>query len=279
MEDDLSDIAYNVRKRRRTAHAGRRLANDPLTRAYLEAGMRILEQEFFEENIAEDNMRRPLSTLTREAVLAEAANGSDPLPIRPGEGSLRDRWEYFSDYIGDLVRYALRGSYWIPHLELAESSVQLLHRSDVSFSAIVHEVAYQSAALGVDSTASRFRFLVTAMADQNPTVQEALAGVYAKSTNRWKIAYSAILADRGIKLRPGISLDEITMILTAVAEGLGLRMVGDPSAPILDHHHRRALLGQAAVAIFAACVDAGDGKHIDQVVDSLSGRVGDRSIS
>jgi hypothetical protein len=70
-------------------------------------------------------------------------------------------------------------------------------------------------------------------------------------------------------LRPGITLDEFTVMLTGMAEGLGLRHIGELGGRVIDHHHRRALLGKAVNLLIAAAIDPGDGRPIEAVVDEL----------
>lgn len=102
-DEDLSQVVRNVR--RRTEATSRRLANSPLTRAYLEAGVRLLRREFSEPPFGDEGFLRPLAGLTRQAVIDEVTNGPQELPRRGTPGSFRDRWAYFPDYLSDLARY------------------------------------------------------------------------------------------------------------------------------------------------------------------------------
>src|SRR5439155_18116471 len=85
---------------------------------------------------------RPLSTLTRENVIAEVANGPAELPHHGTVGSFRDRWAYFPDYLADLARYTLRVQRWSPTHRLVDQAEPAL--TDGDFISAVHEVAYRN---------------------------------------------------------------------------------------------------------------------------------------
>jgi hypothetical protein len=264
-DDDLSTVVRNVH--RRTEATSRQLANNPLTRAYLEAGVRLLHREFSEPP-GDDRFLRPLAGLTRQAVIDEVTNGPTELPSRGTVGSFRDRWEYFPDYLSDLARYTLRLRRWSPYNRLAGEAAPELSNGD--FSAAVHEVCFRDMQLVAASTVLRFRFLASALAEHDERVREAMVSVYHDLTATWTEVCTAAVTGRGLTLRPGFTFEELTTILIALAEGLALRTVGDPAAPVLDSTHRRALLGKAALALFIGTVDPGDGSSVDQAADRIA---------
>ncbi|HEU0087465.1 MAG TPA: hypothetical protein VFQ77_07420 [Pseudonocardiaceae bacterium] len=268
MDDDLGDVLRHLNRHSRQAQ--RQLANHPLTRAYLEAGMRLLAEEFFPKPADEDDrpQHRSFLRISRDQVIKEVAHGPDDLPHQGNPGSLRDRWPYFSDYLGDLILYALRIDRFGGHLELAEQAADAI--GDDTLSLAAHEIAYRDLNLKIDDTATRFHFLVTAFADHDPVVAKALSAVYEELTESWRQVYEKIFQSRGLRLRPGLSLDEFTLIITAVAEGLALRAQGDRSTAVLDHKRRRSLLGTAALALMIAFVDPGDGQTLEDIADRVA---------
>jgi hypothetical protein len=60
-------------------------------------------------------------------------------------------------------------------------------------------------------------------------------------------------------------------LLTALAEGLNKRYLGDPTAAALlvDEQTRRTLLGKGALLLALGGVDTGDGSSVDQIADKL----------
>lgn len=269
VDDDLGDVLRHLN--RHTRRAQRQLANHPLTRAYLEAGMRLLAEEFFGPPAQEDERPEPRSFLwmSREQVIKEVARGPENLPHQGTHGSLRDRWPYFSDYLGDLILYALRRNGVGVHTDLARQAADAIW--DDKLSTVTHEIAYRDLALTLDDTATRFQFFVTAFADHDPVVAKALSAVYREvSESWWRVVYDEVFQTRGLTLRPGLSFDDFTIILTAVVEGLALRAIGDRATPVLDHERRRSLLGTAALALMIAFVDPGDGETLDETADRMA---------
>ena len=266
--DDLGEVLRHLN--RHTRRGQRQLANHPLTRAYLEAGMRLVAEEFFGQPAGEDEepQRRSFLWMSREQVIKEVARGPEELPQQGNPGSLRDRWPYFSDYLGDLILYALRIDGLRVHTDLAKQAAEAI--GDNKLSTVAHEIAYRDLALDIDETATRFQFFVTAFADHDPVVAKALSAVYREVTESWRVVYDGLVEARGATLRPGLSFDDFAVILTAVAEGLALRAIGDRATPVLDHERRRSLLGTAALALMIAFVDPGDGDTLEETADRIA---------
>ncbi|GGM88973.1 hypothetical protein GCM10011609_27230 [Lentzea pudingi] len=285
----LDDVATNVRtKSGRLLPTGRRLANSPVVRACLEGGRRLAEQELL-GFAGEEHLHRPLDTLTqkniaREAELifqealrdehvAHALFGTPPdwkkAGTRPSVGTMKDRWPTLALYMGDLVRYVLRERYSLTDGMLDEAARAEL-RETAAFSAAVDKVAYHDMKIVyADETSARFQYLVTALTDFHKQIREALDGVYEHSFGYWRDLYAEILEARGVSLRPGISLNELTMMLTGMAQGLSLRHIGAAGGKVIDHANQRCLLGKASQILIAGAIDPGDGRKVADVVDEL----------
>lgn len=269
MDQSLDDVAINVRKTRSNRWAGRRLANSEATWAYLEAGQRLVERELLGEVEADKLTFRPLATLTGHEIVEEALANGRRLSRTPTRAMFRDRWPIFRDYMSDLVRFVLRGRNTLTNRVLDDAARDRL-RGTARFSAAVHEVAYHDMKLvHGEPAAIRFQYLMTGLADYDHGIREALARVYDNSFAYWRAAYQSILDARGVSLRPGLTLDEFTMMLTSMAEGLGLRHIGAAGQKVIDHHRRRALLGKAVNLMIAGAIDPGDGRKVEDVVDEL----------
>lgn len=268
-DDDLSNVVLNVHRRNATSTS--RLANHPLTRAYLEAGLRILLREFALEPTDEDEDRflRPLATLTRETVIAEVTHGPAELPRHGTVGSFRDRWHYFPEYVSDLARYTLREQRMRTDRHLATDAVAAL--ADGEFSAAVHEIAYRRMAIAMKSATLRFRYSAIALAARDEKLHDAMASVYQGVTGIWERMLDVVLTSRGLSLRPGVTTTELATMLTAINEGLTFRIASDPTSATLDDEQRRALLGKAALALFAGCVDTGDHATLEALADTIAG--------
>jgi hypothetical protein len=285
----LDDVAINVRTKSRKTSTGLDLANSPVTRAYLEGGRRLAENELLGYVRDQERTFRPLGTLTKKRVIDEAkaifreARGDERIAralygtvpelerptTKPSAGTLRDRWDVLPYYLGDLVRYVLRERYSLTDGMLDETTRAEL-RETAAFSAAVDKVAYEDMkVVYADETSARFQYLMTGLADFHEEVREALGGVYEHSFGYWRGVYAEILEARGVSLRPGISLDELTMMLTGMAQGLSLRHIGAASGKVVDHHNQRSVLGKASQILIAGAIDPGDGREVAEVVDEL----------
>jgi hypothetical protein len=191
--------------------------------------------------------------------------------LRGSEGTFRDRWEFRDDYIEDLLLYVLWARHWSLSASAAAESRELLTHSE-DFVHAIHEVAYQDLRALLDNPAYKISVIGAAIAARDGTAREAMSETYRVVTDSWKALYETIIKARGLKLRPGVSLQEITDMLTAMADGLGLRVMADPSSKLIDSDSRQSLLGKAAIAFVAACVDAGDGQSVEDLVRALSQR-------
>ncbi|TCO60449.1 hypothetical protein [Actinocrispum wychmicini] len=265
-EDDLSGVVRNVQRSR--AEATKRFVNHPLTRAYLEAGVRLVERELRAAD-TDGQLTRPFETLRRENVIAELANGRRELPIRGTVGSFRDRWDPFSGYLSDLARFMLRMRQSGPVNTLVRQATVAL--SDGDFAAVVHEVAYRDMLLAAQSIPLRFRFLAMTLAAQDQAVAEAMTTVYHDITHAWKSLCDEVFAARGLTLRPGLTTDDLATILVALNEGLALRTANEPDHTFRDDETRHGLLGQAALALFAAFVDKGDHSTLEELAERIAG--------
>ncbi|MGB3438271.1 MAG: hypothetical protein WBA97_05910 [Actinophytocola sp.] len=286
----LDDVAINVRTKSRKTSSGLELANSPVTRACLEGGRRLAENELMGDVRDQKRTFRPLATLTKRRVIdeakavfrqarsneniARALYGTVPEKERPttkpSAGTLRDRWDILPYFLGDLVRYVLRERYSLTEGMLDETTRAELSET-ATFSAAVEKVAYEDMkVVYANEISARFQHLMTGLADFHEEIREALAGVYEHSFGYWRGVYAEILETRGVSLRPGISLDELTVMLTGLAQGLSLRHIGAANGKdVVDNRARRSVLGKAAQLLIAGAIDPGDGRAVAEVVDEL----------
>jgi len=272
-DEDLSLVLKRLMTtcQRKTDAARRRLANDRLTREYLEAGIRLMVAQFEAEDRTTDEDAQPeagrpfFKWLSRTLVTEEV---SRQLGTKTSDGSLRDRWYEQADYIEDLLSYALWSRHWSLHVSNAQESKELL-ASDPDFVRGIHLVAYKDLCILLENPAYRLSLIAAAIAEHDATVKQAVGESYRVVSKSWQRLYETTLAERGLKLRPGVTFAELTHILTALAEGVGMRMLSDPNIEVIDHERQESLLGKAALAIAAAFIDAGDGKSLEELVAGL----------
>jgi hypothetical protein len=81
-----------------------------------------------------------------------------------------------------------------------------------------------------------------------------------------------VIRHRGLQLRRGFTIGDLADILVALSLGLTLRSIADPASRVFDHERQRSLLGTAALALFAGCMqheDSADGLTLEQAVEAM----------
>lgn len=274
-DKDLSTVLTHLDRRSPFGRA--RLANDPVTAAYLAAAMRLAERHLGpnpdrEPTDPEDEnslQRRLLGFLSQRAVAAEVANNPHPLPRQGTPAALRDRWKSQSDFLADVISFAMwsgnhpEGFYE----EMATGAERLLDGPEMIDAA--HELAYMNVREAVYAPSQRLCFAAMIGAEGDPTIGAAVAKSYNEYLGPWKEVYEAFLHARGMQLRPGISVEDIADLLAALVDGIALRSIGNPSTGLIDRDRHRTLLGTAALALVYSLmepVENADGMTLEDAV-------------
>jgi hypothetical protein len=101
----------------------------------------------------------------------------------------------------------------------------------------------------------RVQLVMQAMAPGEDLIRAALDRMYGNIDRTWTVVYQGLLDHFGAGLRPDVSVLDITRILTAVAEGTGLRrLVQFDDESIFNAVQRRSILGKAAACVFAGSI-------------------------
>jgi hypothetical protein len=280
-DQDLSQVLLHLD--RRTPDSRARLANDPVTAAYLAAGMRLIErhlgpdaQRTLVDPDDESSVERPLlSFLSQRAIAAAVADNPHPFPRMGNVSTMRSTWRSQSDFIADLLRFAL----WSEHHPASwESSKafgaieRLIEETDSDFAQVIHELGYQNMMIFVMRARFRLRLVATAAAEGDDVIRAALGELYQGSLTSWREVFTTVVEDRKLRLRPGVSPDDFLNLLAALAEGTALRALADPAANVVDHDRRRSLLGTGALALIRGCLERvsdSDGMSLEESVHDM----------
>jgi len=271
------------RLNRVTPDAQERLANDPVTAAYIAAGMRLVERYLGPHArqipVDQDNeiaVERPLlSFLSQRAVAAEVTGNPEPFPRVGNVATLRSTWRSHSNFIADLLSFGLWShsspAYWDTSRVIAAAN-QL--KAGSCFSSNVHILADAIMELFVTQSRFRLQLVAAAVADGDEVIREAMVEHYHGALKSWKQLLAEVLKARKLRLRPGLTADDFVNLLAAVAEGTALRELAEPTTGILDRDNGRSLLGTAALALISGCIELADGTEgvpIEQYVDNMLG--------
>jgi hypothetical protein len=278
---DLSQVLQHLNRRTALGRAG--LANDPVTAAYLAAAMRLVSKhigpapEITETGYHDEESidRSVFGFLTQRAVAAEMANNPEPLPCSGNVSTMRSTWKSQSDFIADVLSFALWAAYDPEsYLETrAHGAERLVSHADLADA--VEDLAYRVSQAVEEMETFRLQLIAIASAERSELVRLVVAAKYRRAHVLWRQAYAEMLQARGLRLRAGITLDQLTSILTSVVEGSMLRAISDPAAEVLDHIEHRSLLGTAALAILNGCLEPvadADGRSVGEALNDLADR-------
>ena len=254
-----------------------RQANDPVTAAYLAAAVRLIQRHLgpgatrtLDDAEDPDSVKRPLlSFLSQRAVAAEVGNLPPPFHRVGSPSTLRQRWEPQSNFIADVLRFGLRPwHYPASHQdEVADAKDEVISGLDPVRG--LNRLCYWNLTGMLETPMFRLGLIAAAEAEGDPVIGEALSGRYSPL---WKDFYEDFLRARGLALRPGVTLDDCADLLAAVTDGLALRVLADPGAPVIDRARRRCLLATAALALIAGCLeraDHSDGLSLEEAVRAM----------
>jgi hypothetical protein len=284
---DLSQVLHYLN--RRTPFGQQEAANDPVTAAYLAAGMRLVSRHMgpakgdVEAGLDEGNVDRSvLGFLSQRAVAAEMAFNPEPFPRCGNVSTLRSTWKSQSDYIADLLSFAFSPGYYPENYQEVRAHGAERLAGDGPVAGAVEDLSYHVMQAIEEMTSFRLQLIAAACAERSEVVRQALEAKYQRAHGQWKQVYEECLAARGLRLRPGMTLDQLTAILTSVVEGTMLRQIGDPAMEIRDPIERRSLLGTAALAVLNGCLEpAGesDGHSVAEALELMAARGGGTETS
>lgn len=262
---------------RRTPFSRERLANDPVTAAYLAAAMRLVARHLGPDPVRTpldphdgNSLDRPLlSFLSQRAIAAEVAANPAPFPRQGNVSTLRSRWRSQSDFVADLINFVMWTGNYPPGFydQVATGTERLLEGPDMVDA--VHDLAYLNVRDAVSLPAFRLGFAAMVSAEGDDVIGEAISASYEGFLGPWKEVYAALMQARQLQLRPGITLDDVANLLAATVDGLALRSIGDPRSDLIDHERQRSLLGTMALAVVHSCfepVENAEGTTLEEAV-------------
>ncbi|HEV7626455.1 MAG TPA: hypothetical protein VGO89_08160 [Streptomyces sp.] len=252
---DLSGVLRNLK--RITPLGRRRLANSPETAAFLAVGMRLLDRHFGPGSKQRVNSEFLLLGPLSQRRVAEEFHRNPPPFIQNGNGEsmLRDRWEPHSNFIIDLLNFALwRENYRPEYRKQRKANIKSLVGGP-DFASAVHEVAHRHAAEGVDLPQVRLSLALMAAAEGDDEVRRIISAVYGDYLSSWKQLYGTVMRVRHLRLREGLTRDDLANALSAANDGMTLRAIGDPGSGVVDHDNNRSLMGLVALAVIYAFLE------------------------
>jgi len=181
-EEDLSKILQHITQypfsTRKNKKKARELANSQATRQFLDAGLRLIAEQFAKAEQAGDGDEEAspfFAWLSQKRVVDEVHKTEEGKTVTAAE--FRDRWKYQPYYIADLLAYSLWEQHWSLHISTAEESLELLTSSS-DFVDAIHEVAYRDLCVLLDEPTYRISLIAAALAERNSPIAAAIHETY-----------------------------------------------------------------------------------------------------
>jgi AcrR family transcriptional regulator len=262
---------------RKTGEARKRLAENELTREYLDAGLRLINAQLSRPQRGAGDADEPgppsvfFDWLSEQKVIDEVRRGGR---LRGSQGTFEDRWKYRDFYIEDLLMYAMWEGHWSSRIDVVEDAADPL-TTDADFVRALHEAAWHELDTVQNSNSARIALITTAISDRYPEMKSAMRKIHRMMDDRWIPVLQSMLAERGLRLRPGMTFEKLIAIFTALQAGFGMRICVDPDGDFIDHERRTSLFGDAALAVLAGCIDPGDGQSVTDIIRNLMNAPGE----
>jgi hypothetical protein len=270
-DQDLSQIVVRVKgatPQRRAA-----LANSVKVASYLNAGTSLVIRNLAGTETLRDRDPKTywsgLSFLSQRAVVMEMANNPAPFYQQGSLGQLRSTWASHHEFIDDLLAFCFSAMNYDPQYgaEIETRGSWLI--DDSSFAAAIERSAYHELAAIGAMPMFRLQLIMAAIAGRDDRIRHAIADNYQGALQPWRKIYAATFAARGLRLRDGVTLDELTDILAAVTEGLAIRQLGDADAKVVDDERRRTLLSTAVAVVLLGALEPASGPRGAAIRDAL----------
>ncbi|MEA5453877.1 hypothetical protein SPF06_04000 [Sinomonas sp. JGH33] len=237
------------------------MANEDLTRAFLNAALRLSEEKFDGTALtlgADETL--PLAFLSRSRVVGRTREERPELV--PTEAKFRDRWIGQQDFLGDFLAFSLA----IRRRRLEESLAALsdeLESSGADFAQAVHGVAAYCLRLMSEPPEYRLQLMAGASTD-DPATRKLLSDSLLSITHVVLEAYERVAHRFGFQLRPGIDAEQLCTLLHALADGLAMRVISGSKGRLVDASKGTSLLGTGVLALLTSLIDPGDGASLEE---------------
>jgi len=260
-DQDFSGIVTRVKGVRQSTRAA--LVNSLKVASYLKAG----------ENLVVRNLGAPktmstgdgckaywsgLHFLSERALSREVSELELPFLRQKGAGPYRSTWASHDDYLNDLLAFLFHAMNYDPQYGADLETRGDWLATDTSFVDAVDRASYAELAAICRMPLFRLQLIVSATADRNDGIHEAIANNYAGALEPWKKVYETTIASRGFRLRKGITIEQFANILAAITEGFAIRHMGDPGSGVVGEDPTGNLVGMAVLGIMTSYLERDD---------------------
>jgi len=251
---DWTGIVTRVKGRRDSTRSA--LVNSVKVASYVKAGSNLIERTLGPSGDSESATPsdvRPywsgLRFLTQQAIIDEVAKLKPPFVAQKGDGPFRATWVTHDDYINDLLTFFFHPiNYDFQYGAETQTRGSWIIETP-SFADAVDRTCFHELLTISTMPLFRLQIMMAASARENDAIRGVITENYQAALEPWRKIYAETFAARGLQLRPGVTLPELTTMLAAVMEGFAIRHLGDRAAGIVGSTPPGNLVGKAVLGI------------------------------
>ncbi|MFD1545917.1 hypothetical protein [Nonomuraea guangzhouensis] len=239
------------------------------------AGERLLRRHMGLEGPAGCPARlEEIAGISRRSVVGEAQQSENGSSLT--ESALRRRWKHMSSYLLDLIAFGVRSSVWSEqHPEQMHDLQEAMAKTPAV--PLIERIAYEEVDGRHQNPTFRLQVAFQALFSHDPTVTRVLRQADQIQVNSWRAVYSDILNNRGLRLRPGVNVEDLTLALHLVGKALAFRAVlweeesHEGYAKAIDRETETTFLSPLILALLVGFIDPGDGRTLRQAASAILG--------
>lgn len=248
----------------------------PLTREFVEAGLELIE-EALQHDPETEGSHPFLSWISQGKVVAKLDGRAG---VEATEGALRDRWEYQSHYVRDLVDHIRMRRSQLSFPVRAAKEIKKALESSSTPSQVVRSISQQLLTSVFDNEYFRLRLVALAALGapqyREPAEEKSAIALYRDVDKRWEPFFEEYFEKYDLKLRAGIKANDLVQMATAFGEGIALRELAEPTAGA-ERNDRIRLHANGLLAFVFALTEPKGSKSmsINKAVDGMAPNAAD----
>jgi hypothetical protein len=223
INEDLSTVLRELGGTRLKPGYRADCCNRPLTRAFMDAGVALLDQDFvrYVGPQPHDSQRTALFqalSFDRIVTWVNENNLIEDTEASVNRDHLKKLWVHKDRYTEDLISYVFRPRLKDQHMEFTESYlVTMLGRKTLG------EVVSMLCSYEMDhylkDPLSNVQIIIQVAMPSHPRVREYTTALYDATLPRWAKIYEQIAALYGLTLSSGYTFGDLSLMLNAVIDG------------------------------------------------------------
>jgi hypothetical protein len=238
-QEDLSSVLCNIGWGKLSVTRAK-LANDPATRDFLELGLSLLQDDLLQHtgpDFDQGDRSRLFESLSRERILARAADLDTEKQKLLTVNMFRHRWDRKDRYSEDLISYLFRLGPQRERLKEMESAALAL-LPDVSLKELVQLLATAEVDTILIDPIFNLQTIIQAALPNHPKVRQFTQAQYEMILTGWANLYERIAMAYGLELKPGLTWSDVALLFNTVVEGALVRARIDKVEAVLSNGER-----------------------------------------